>query len=58
MDAEAVEAYLTSLQDQICGGLEAIDGSATSLPSPGIDRRVAAASAGFWPRVTSSKKAA
>ena len=29
MDAEAVEAYLTSLQDQICGGLEAIDGSAT-----------------------------
>ena len=24
MDAEAVEAYLTSLQDQICGGLEAI----------------------------------
>ena len=29
MDAEAVEAYLTSLQDQICGGLEAIDGGAT-----------------------------
>ena len=29
MDAEAVEAYLTSLQDQICRGLEAIDGSAT-----------------------------
>ena len=29
MDAEAVEAYLTSLQDQICGELEAIDGGAT-----------------------------
>ena len=29
MDAEAVEAYLTSLQDQVCVGLEAIDGSAT-----------------------------
>ena len=58
MDAESVEAYLTSLQDQICGGLEAIDGAQLSPPSPGIDRRVAAASAGFWPRVMSSKKAA
>ena len=57
MDAEAVEAYLTSLQDQICGGLEAIDGSATFATESGIDLRVAAASAGFWPRVMSSKKA-